>query len=136
MDIGKESRGENLHFPKTKKKFYKKRLKERFIVCSKYRKKKSLVVKYELSLPGKPVVSLGKTVLQEEAFKIPVEEINIEPSHSRDFTAGKARDQKKYDLKDLVNIVDLNRNQEHKVKINSELSDEILHSYEDVSALW
>ena len=133
IDIEMESRRENLRFPKTKQKFYKKRLKERFIVSSKYRKKKPLLVKYELSLTGKPVASLGKAVVQAEAFEIPAEEINIEPSPSRGipqvfFTPGKARDQKNYDLKDLVNIVDLNRNQKHEVNINSQLSDEILHS--------
>ena len=106
-------------------------------MSSKYRKKKSLVVKYELSLPGKLVASLGKAVVQEEAFDFPSEEINIEPSPSRDipqvfFTSGKPRGQKEIDDfkdgTDLVNILDLNRNEEHKVNINSQLSDEIFHS--------
>ena len=138
IDAEKESRRQNFLFPKTKKKFYKKRLKERFIVSSKYRKKKSLIVKYELSLPGKPVASLGNAVVRKEAFEIPTEEINIEPSPSLDIpkvfflNTGKPRDQEENDdLKDgtdLVNIVDLNRNQHHKVNINSHLSDEIFHS--------
>ena len=136
IDSEKESRRENFLFPKTKKKFHKKKLRERFIVSSKYRKKK-LIVKYELSLPGKPVASLGNAVVQEEAFEFPSEEINIEPSPSRDtpqvfFATGKPGDQIKIDeFKDgteLVNIVDLNRNQHHEVNLNTHLSDEILHS--------
>ena len=137
IDSEKESRRENFLFPKTKKKFHKKRLKERFVVSSKYRKKRSLTIRYELSLPGKPVASLRNAVVQEEAFQVPSEEINIEPSPDRDipqvfFSPGKPRNQKKiYELKngtDLVKIVDLNRNQEHKVNISSQLSDEICHS--------
>ena len=76
IDTEKESRRENFLFPKTKKKFHKKKLRERFIVSSKYRQKKSLIVKYELSLPGKPVASLGNAVVRKEAFEIPSEEIN------------------------------------------------------------
>ena len=106
-------------------------------MSSKYRKKKSLIVKYELSLPGKLVTSLGEAELQEEAFDFPSEEINIEPSPSRDIpqvfcTSGKPRGQKEIDDfkdgTDLVNILDLNRNQQHKVTINTQLSDEIFRS--------
>ena len=135
IDKEKESRRVNFPFPKMKKKFCKKRLKERFIVSRSYRKKK-LIVKYEVSLPGKLVASLGKAVVQEEAFDFPSEEINIEPSPSRHipqvfFTPGKPRPHHQKEIvdfkdgTDLVNIVDLNRNQQHKVYINSNLSDEI-----------
>ena len=135
IDKEKESRRVNFPFPKMKKKFCKKRLKERFIVSRSYRKKK-LIVKYEVSLPGKLVASLGKAVVQEEAFDFPSEEINIEPSPSRHipqvvFTPGKPRPHHQKEIvdfkdgTDLVNIVDLNRNQQHKVYISSNLSDEI-----------
>ena len=137
IDQEKENRRENFPFPKIEKKFFKRRLKERFIVSSKYRKKKSLVVKYQLSLPGKLAASLGKALVQGEAFDFPSEEINSEPSLSREipqvFSAPRnPGDQKEIcDFRegtDLVNIVDLNRNQQHQVNINSQLSDEIFRS--------
>ena len=83
------------------------------------------------------MASLGNALVQEEAFEIPSEEINIETSPCRDIPqvflkTGKPSDQKHFDdFKDgteLVNIVDLNRNQQHTVNLNTHLSDEILRS--------
>ena len=136
IDVEKKNINENYINPKNKRK----RQKERFVVPKKSRKEHSVIAKFKLSVPGDAPVALGETEVRKEAFDFPREEIDISVSPFPDglkVSPVKPNDMKliamNYDFgdkTDLVNIVDLNRNdpKQHQVMIKSQLSDELHHS--------